>query len=146
MDALSEASDSFYGGSSSNHSSSMFYDATDANGNPIHFSGTKIDKNSSNYNIENEGFYCTWNLPDDVEDALTINYVQIYAQAKCQLLNPDAAQSIIVHIKYVHAQSILFSLNAKYEWTNSGKIGVKLDNFGETKTDYYFTTAFNYVP
>ena len=141
-DALSVASSSFDWLKSSDWLTKMYYNATDANGNSFSFDGPT--KTIDDLTVEREGFYYTRELPLN-DGNFNITYIQIFSQAKCRIFNYNIYQPVTVHVKYVHAKKAL-SGNAKYEWANTGKIGVKLDNILVSKTDYYFYTDFSYNP
>lgn len=130
--------------------SSMYYNATDINGNSASFDATP--KTTEDLTItENVGVYYSWDMPEDGSNEIT--YIQFYARARGQVALPDQTNGMIAYISYVHTYRWIFiepSVEAVFGWDTNGLAAgfyLKLEGtLGLRANEYHYNLHFQYSP
>lgn len=130
--------------------SSMYYQATDTNGNSATFNATP--KTTDDLTISpNTGVYYNWKMPENGSN--TITYIQFYIRARGRITHPDQTIAVAAYISYSHTYpwiSLNPSLEATFGWDLDGAVaGVYLtltSGVGLRSNDYSYNILFEYSP
>ena len=130
--------------------SSMYYNATDINGNNASYDATP--KTTDDLTITPDtGVYYSWKMSEDGSN--TITYIQFYIHARGQMLYPEQSMGVTAYISYVHTYawlSINPTLEANLGWGNNGVTGgiyLKLNpTIGLRANEFHYNLHFQYNP